>query len=208
VKKQAATPHWSPDGRTLVFDSNESGTGQLYTISPDGGKMTRLASDRFDDFNATWSRDERWMYFTSTRTGREEIWKMPAGGGSPFQVTHDGGVKGIESEDGKTLYFGNDRSSGSVRKMPVAGGPEQQLTDSLYRDNFAVTKKGIYYMTNPGNLGTSTLRFYSFATGATTIILQMGIPEYGLDVSPDGRYLVYAQLDDPASNLMLVENFH
>lgn len=207
VKKQAATPHWSPDGRTLVFDSRES-TVQLYTISSDGGKMTQLISDQFDNFNATWSRDGRWMYFTSTRTGREEIWKMPAGGGPPFQVTHNGGVKGIESEDGKTLYFGNDRGSGSVRKMPVAGGPEQQLTDSLYRDNFAVTKKGIFYMTNPSNLGTSTLKFYSFATGATAIILQMGIPEYGLDVSPDGRYLVYAQLDDPASELMLVENFN
>ena len=46
------------------------------------------------------------------------------------------------------------------------------------------------------------------ATGATRIILPMGIPEYGIDISPDGRYLVYAQLDDPASQLMLVENFH
>jgi hypothetical protein len=35
----------------------------------------------------------------------------------------------------------------------------------------------------------------------------MGYPEFGLDVSPDGRYLIYAQLDDTASDLMLVENF-
>ena len=51
------------------------------------------------------------------------------------------------------------------------------------------------------------LKFHNFATRTTTTILPMGHPEYGLDVSPDGRYLVYAQLDDPASDLMLVENF-
>ncbi len=63
-------------------------------------------------------------------------------------------------------------------------------------------------MTAPGVDGTSVLKLYSFATGATTTILPIGLPEYGLDVSPDGRYLVYDQLDDPASDLMLVENFH
>jgi Tol biopolymer transport system component len=51
------------------------------------------------------------------------------------------------------------------------------------------------------------LKLYDFATGATSTVLQMGHPEFGLDVSPDGRYLVYAQLDDPASGLMLIENF-
>jgi Tol biopolymer transport system component len=51
------------------------------------------------------------------------------------------------------------------------------------------------------------LKLYDFATGTTSTVLPMGRPEFGLDVSPDGRYLVYAQLDDPASDLMLVENF-
>ena len=92
--------------------------------------------------------------------------------------------------------------------MPLAGGPEEQLADSLYRSNFAVTKRGIYYMTCPDNAGKSVLKFYNFATSNSTTILPIGFREYGLDVSPDGRYLAYAQLDDPGSVLMLVENFH
>ena len=63
-------------------------------------------------------------------------------------------------------------------------------------------------MTSPESSRKSTLRFYNFATGATTTILPIGIPEFGLDVSPDGRYLAYAQLDDPGSVLMLINNFH
>jgi hypothetical protein len=49
--------------------------------------------------------------------------------------------------------------------------------------------------------------FYSFAAKKSRFIMSIGIPEYGLDVSPDGRYLAYAQLDEPASDLMLIENF-
>jgi Tol biopolymer transport system component len=91
--------------------------------------------------------------------------------------------------------------------MPIAGGAEEQLADSLYRANYAVAKRGIYYMTHAGESGNGMLKLYDFATGNTSTLLQMGRPEYGLDVSPDGRYLVYAQLDDPASDLMLIENF-
>ena len=73
--------------------------------------------------------------------------------------------------------------------------------------NFAVAKEGIYYMSEPGDDGTAVLKFYRFADGRSTSIAPMARPEFGLDVSPDGRYLVYAQLDDAASDLMLVENF-
>ena len=91
--------------------------------------------------------------------------------------------------------------------MPLAGGSEQEVADSLYRVNYTVAKRGIYYMTAADQSGNSMLKRYDFATGITSTVLAMGHPEFGLDVSPDGRYLVYAQLDDPASDLMLIENF-
>jgi Tol biopolymer transport system component/predicted Ser/Thr protein kinase len=204
---QVATPHWSPDGRTLAFDSNQTGGSEIYTISASGGAMKQLTEGPFVNFDATWSRDGHWMYFTSKRSGRSEIWKMPDGGGPATQISQNGGIGAVESLDGKTLYFSKDAGAGSIWKIPLAGGPEEQLTDSLFRYNFAVTKRGIYYMTSPGEKRTSVLMFYDFMTGKSTTILPIGAPEYGLDVSPDGRYLTYAQLDDPGSVLMLVENF-
>ena len=205
----AGAPHWSPDGRTLEFDSNVTGNYQLYTMDADGGRMSQLTNGSFDNFGASWSRDGRSLYFTSTRTGRAEVWKMPTAGGTAVQVTHNGAEFGIESEDGKTLYFARilRADSGSIWRMPIAGGSEEQLADSLYRVNYAVAKRGIYYMTHADESGNCMLKLYDFATGTTSTVLPMGHPEFGLDVSPDGRYLVYAQLDDPASDLMLVENF-
>ena len=205
---QAATPHWSPDGKQLAIDSNTTGLSQVYLISPDGGKMTQLTSGPYANFSAIWSRDGKWMYFTSKKSDRDEIWKMPDSGGPAVQVTRNGGVGAAESLDGKTLYFGKEGGAGSIWKMPVSGGPEEQIADSLYRTNFAVTARGIYYMTSPDSSRKSTLRFYNFATQATTTILPIGIGEFGLDVSPDGRYLTYAQTDNPGSVLMLIENFH
>jgi Tol biopolymer transport system component len=202
------SPHWSPDGQTIAFDSSSTGHFHVYTMSPEGGKTLQRTFGNFDTYGATWSRDGRGLYFTSNQSGRNELWKISVDGGTPIQVTHNEGEMGIESQDGTTLYFSKESGTGSIWKMPIAGGPEQQLTDSLYRTNFAVTRTGIYFMTAPGIDGTSELRFYSFATGATTTLLPMGLPEYGLAVSPDERYLIYDQLDDPASDLMLVENFH
>jgi hypothetical protein len=66
----------------------------------------------------------------------------------------------------------------------------------------------LYYVPAPHGGGTSELMFYSFATRKSTLILPMGMPGWGLDVSPDGRYLAYAQVDNPGSDLMLIENFH
>jgi Tol biopolymer transport system component len=204
----AGSPHWSPDGQTIAFDSSSTGHFQIYTMSPDGGKIIQRTHGNFDSFAATWSRDGRWLYFTTNQSGRNELWKIPVDGGAPIQVTHNEGAMAIESQDGATLYFSKEAGTGSIWKMPIAGGPEQQLTDSLFRTNFAVTKTGIYFMTAPGIDGTSEIRFYSFATGAATTLVTIGLPEYGLAVSPDERYLIYDQLDDPASDLMLVENFH
>ena len=205
---KTSTPRWSPDGRMLTVDSDITGAAQIYEISAGGGEMKQLTHGSAANFGTIWSRDGRWIYFTSQRTGRDEIWKMPAQGGTAVQITQNGGMYGVESEDGKTLYFCRRSGSGSIWEMPAAGGTAKQLTASLYRTNFAVTRRGIYYMANPGEDGTTAIFFFSFASRTSAMVLRIGRPEYGLDVSPDGRYLSYAQLDDPYSNLMLVDHFH
>ena len=201
-------PRWSPDGRSLQMDSNVTGKYQIYTMDAAGGRMVQLTGGEFDNFGVSRSRDDQWLYFTSIRTGRTEVWKMHANGGAAVQVTRNGGEFGVESGDGKTLYFTRilRGDPGSIWRMPVAGGPEEKVADSLYRSNFAVTKRGVYYMTHADESGKSKLMFYDPAAKATSTVLPIGRPELGLDVSPDGRYLLYAQLDDPASGLMLIEH--
>jgi len=113
---------------------------------------------------------------------------------------------GGESLDGKTLYF---VKNGGVWKMPVSGGESQQVVSDVYRNNFALTEKGIYFTPKYGRDGISSVEFYDFAAGKTTQIVKILKPvDLGLGVSPDGRTLLYSQVDYEGSNLLLVENFH
>jgi Tol biopolymer transport system component len=201
-----ASPHWSPDGKTIEFDSNPDGHYDIYTIAAGGGSPKKLTNGG-TSFGGTFSRDGRSIYFCSNRTGQNEVWKMPVAGGTATQVTRNGGLKALESVDGKSLYFAKDANGEALWTKPVAGGPEKQVLQGLYRLNFLVTKQGVYYMTEPAEDGTSTLRFYNFATDQSNLIFPVGSPEFGLDVSPDGRFLIYAQIDELAGHLMLVDGF-
>jgi Tol biopolymer transport system component/DNA-binding winged helix-turn-helix (wHTH) protein len=202
------TPHWSPDNRTIAFDSMASKIYQVYTISADGGAPRQMTFGAYSNFGSSWSRDGRWLYYSSQATGETEIWKMPAQGGAPLQVTRNGGSMATESLDGRTLFYCKESPTPSLWSAPAGGGPEELVIDSLYRTNYAVTGQGIYYMSAPGDDGRSQIMFLSFATRKSTLILPIGYPDYGLALSPDGRYLAYAEADDVTSTAMVVENFH
>jgi TolB protein len=47
-------PYWSPDGRHLVFESNRSGTKQVWTMLADGSNPKRLTSQG-SNWNPSWS---------------------------------------------------------------------------------------------------------------------------------------------------------
>jgi Tol biopolymer transport system component len=202
------SPRWSPDGQQIAFDSNTGGAYHVYVIAGDGGQPRQVT--RLRSFFANWSRDGRWIYFTSPASGDDQIWKAPATGGDPVQVTHGGGEGPVESVDGKALYFVRQNRGGGIWKMPVAGGDEDRvLKNEVYRVNYAVTDKGIYFTPRSARDGTSSVQFFSFASGKVIQIVKVAkLLDLGLGVSPDGRTLLYSQIDHTGSNLMLIESFH
>jgi len=198
------SPRWSPDGSRIAFDSNIEGQFHVYVAGADGGPPKRLTEPPSDIPN--WSHDSQWIYFASAKAGRNEIWKVPASGGSSTQVTTHGGSVAAESPDGRSLYY-LGHAGGELWQKSLGGGSERKLIDSVDQRNFAVAEQGIYYArANPGS-GWS-LRFLNLATGADTRIAEFTKPAMlGLSLSPDRRTLLYTQLDDEGSDLMLVENF-
>ena len=87
--------------------------------------------------------------------------------------------------------------------------------------NFAVARDGIYFessppssprghtpMFTPFTRPEATFDFLSFATGQLNRVLTVDRHAgHGLDVSPDGKTLLFAQMDSFTEDLMLVENF-
>lgn len=161
------------------------------------------------------SRDGRWIYFVSDRTGRPQIWKIPVranvGEAKAVQVTRNGAVNGmIESPDGKYLYCLKDGTLGPVTKVPAEGGEETPVLPSVFRSNFAVAEEGIYFVPSPTQ-NRYSIQCLSFSSGKITRVADIGMPLWGLSLSPgpkiDTRSILYTQSRRFDWNLMLVENF-
>ena len=221
--RRGGTPGWSPDGQWIVFDLRTGGPGDIYVISSRGGAPRRLTTHPADDLVPSWSRDGSWIYFGSTRTGRYQIWKVSPKGGEPVQVTRQGGTYGKESTDGAFLYYARiDAPLPRLWRIPVSGGEEVEILDRMASyGNFAVAREGIYFesvapgtsvghyaMFNLFERPVATFDFFSFET--RTISRVTTLERYagnGLDVSADGRSLLFSQVDSFVEDLVLIENF-
>ena len=94
------------------------------------------------------------------------------------------------------------------------GGEESRVLESVTWLNFVVVEQGIYFI--PGlNVddpdGGYSLQFFDFALGKVKTVAPLPTPRgqmgWGLAVSPDERTILYAQIDDRSSDLMLIEGF-
>jgi Tol biopolymer transport system component/predicted Ser/Thr protein kinase len=203
---------WSPDSKSIVFDMNVGSNFGVHVISAGGGVPRRLTTaPKWVSFPC-WSRDGQSIYFRSGRGGTTQVWKMPAGGGDAVQISHDPeGVDRLhESPDGKFLYYSKGwPNPQSVWRVAAEGGEATKVLDGVHTTaGWTVGGHGIYFFAKPDEKGHSDLSIYEFATGKTRKIATIERPvTWYVEVSRDDRTLLYTQVDEAGSDLMLVENF-
>jgi Tol biopolymer transport system component/DNA-binding winged helix-turn-helix (wHTH) protein len=211
---QVSTPRWSPDGGRIAFDSDAEGGWDVWMIGANGGKPVRMATHPANDGNPSWSRDGRWIYFDSARTGEQQVWKIPADGGEAIQVTWDGGFAALESPDGKFLYHTKGQADTSLWRTPVEGGQATKVLEGLSNYlNLAIVDEGIYFVPQQGMASGYSIQFLNLGTKQIRRIanfekpLDLDVDVGGLASSPDGRWILYTQVDQAGAELRLVENF-
>ena len=99
---------WSPDGRLLLYTSQDPRTGSdLWSLSPDGDpKPSVVVQTPFDETQAQFSPDGRWIAYASNETGRYEIYvRSFPGPGGKWQVSTEGGIYPRWRRDGKELFY-------------------------------------------------------------------------------------------------------
>jgi Tol biopolymer transport system component len=213
LNRFSGTPRWSPDSRYIAFDSRMESHSAIYVISAEGGRPRDVTLGTSDDVVPSWSRDGRWIYFASNRSGENQVWKVPAEGGEAVQVTRKGGFAAFESPDGRYVYYAKGQNTQGIWRVPVDGGEETPVLDQPkggYWGYWAVVDGGIYYV-NIEVKPHPTLEFFSFADGRKKQLAMMEkeAPVWtpSLAVSPDQSSILYTQLDQDESDIILVENF-
>jgi Tol biopolymer transport system component len=128
-------------------------------------------------------------------------------------VTRNGGFAPFESPDGQYVYYAKGRSLPGLWRVPVNGGEETPVLEQLrtaFWGYWAVRDEGIYFVDDPGGDSRPGIYLFRFASRETTrlaVLDKRPIPgDSAFAVSPDGRYIVYTQVDQSGSDIMMAES--
>ncbi len=115
-------PVWSPDGNTIVFDSNRTGTYGIYQKPSNGARKEELLfTDPAIKFPSSWSPDGKYVLFDRIDPqpkGKTAIWVLPMFGDHkafPLITTDFNDTYAQFSPDGRWVaYFSNESGKDEV----------------------------------------------------------------------------------------------
>ena len=197
-------PTWSPDGGQIAFYSRVQNKSQIFVIGVNGTDLRQITSGESNNFFPGWSRDGRSIYFSSSRSGTTQLWKVLREGGTPVQVTHNGGFGARESSDGQSLYFVKTEAPDSpLWRLSFSSGVETQILPFVHLYNFDPLENGVYFIDN-----TSTLKLLTANGQVTAVASQLPSGYVGLSVSPDRKSILLTSPKPATSELIMIEDFH
>ena len=123
-------PQLSPDGSKIAFESERTGSAEVWICDRDGTNDVQLT--RFGNSGTPrWSPDGRSIAFDSDPEGQTDIYVLEVAGGVPRRLTSEASLDVVPSwsGDGAWIYFASNRTGGfQVWKAPANGGPAIQVT--------------------------------------------------------------------------------
>ncbi len=214
LTKSGYNPEWSPDGKMIVYATEEvkfpygrTTKSQLWTVSVQDGAASLL--DSGDCVQPQWSpHGKRIVYWgLPTGSGWRDLWSIDPEGKNRVRITNDAAIdwNPVWSPDGRYVYFLSDRSgSMNVWRVPIdeqsgdtKGGLEQVTVPAsncawltLSHDGKKIIYSSLETRANIIRIGFDPVneRFVGPATQITS-----GSKTYNwLDISPDGKRIATA----------------
>lgn len=192
AREHFEAPSWSRDGKYLLFNS----TGRLFTVPVEGG-FPKLLDTGFAircNNDHGFSPDGKLIALSHSPAGQSLIYVMPATGGEPRMVVHEGPAYWHGwSPDGKALAYVAERGGNyDIYSIPVEGGEERRLTDAPGLDDGPdYTADGEYIYFNSERTGQMQIwRMRSDGSGQEQVTF-VEYQDWFPHPSPDGKWLVF-----------------
>lgn len=200
-----SAPSWCSDGRRIAFDSRAAGLSTIYIEDIDERLPRKVATSHSNLSLPVWSKDCRWLFASD---GNNVLYRFPSVGGPAQRFTDRPSYYAVVV--GSRLVFNAMEEDGVVLwTKPVNGGREEPLANMprlSYTDAWTATATGIYYtdcLSKP-----RILYSYDFTDQTVRRIMTLRkTPEpgggFGIAVSPDNHWLLYTEIEDQQSDIML-----
>ena len=131
--QDATRPAWSPDGRTIAFQSYRDGNFHLWTVRPDGSGLTQHTSGPHDHREPRWLPDGSGLVFSSDRAGAGtyDLHLLDLATGQVRALTEGPGEDGepTVSPDGARVAFTVDATR--IDEVVLAGGARRTLVPAV-----------------------------------------------------------------------------
>jgi serine/threonine-protein kinase len=206
------SPVWTPDGSRLLFVSNHDGPRDVYaqSLSSSGrsqGTLTRLTTG-LGAISISLSADGRRLAY-AVYSARANIWSLPIPSGAPITADRaipvTSGTQVIEamhvSLDGRWLLYDSDlRGNSDIYRIPVNGGPAEQLTDDP-ADEFApdLSPDGRAITYHSWRTGTRDIEVKPLDGGPVERVTETPAQESYPRWSPDGQAIAFINQVPPFS---------
>ena len=198
-------PALAPDGRTFAYSAAdaEDGNWDIYIRSTGTGQPRRLTRSAARDGGPVWSPDGRRIAYIRYSPGQCSIMAVDPGDGSESRLgaCSDAAYADLDwSNDGRWLAYNDEIDAGSnhaIMLLDVVSGETRRLTEPPaadwgdYDPVFAPDGRTLYFA-RARSEAIQDLYAIDLASGVERQLTDDGRNLYGIDVTADGAWVLYA----------------
>jgi serine/threonine-protein kinase len=217
---------WAPDGKRVLFASDESGVKNLYVANADGsGQVERLTNSVYDQVPSAWSGQNNTILFLQFQNDNSQIWALPMDGDRKPKLFLESRVNLRYPEfspDGRWIaYVSPESGTFQIYVQPYPGPGEKVRISTTESTQPIWTANGreILFRGNSQEFFAAAVKsFNPFQTEDPHVVyseksggFSSTTPVRAWDAIPDGQRLIVTRdeesKDKPVTQLQIVLNW-